>query len=80
MNDTHPEIEKKLNELYSKLSPQERFAKMLSMCQTVREIILSQMPVNLSEKERRKLLFIKYYQQDFNGEQFEKILINLFPG
>ena len=78
MNDTHPEIEKKLNELYSKLSPQERFEKMLSMCQTVREIILSQMQSELPEKEKRKLLFIKYYEQDFSKEQFEMIVKNLF--
>jgi len=79
MNDTHPDIDKKLTELYSKLSPQERFNKMLSMCQTVREIILSQMPAGLSEPERRKRLFEIYYRQDFSDEEFEKLLKKFFP-
>lgn len=79
LNDTHPDIEKKIRELYSKLSPEERFGKMLSLCQTVREIVLSQLPSHLTEQEKRKLLFIKYYEQDFSKERFEVILKNLFP-
>ena len=57
----------------------ERFNKMLSMCQTVREIILSQMPAGLSEPERRKRLFEIYYRQDFSDEEFEKLLKKFFP-
>lgn len=79
MNDTHPDIDQKIRELYSKLSPEERFNKMLSMCQTVREIILSQMPEGLSELEKRKKLFEIYYRQDFTEDAFNKILNNLFP-
>ncbi len=79
MNDTHPEIEKKLTELYSELSPEERFNRMLSMCQTVREIILSQLPEGLTEEERRKRLFEIYYRQDFSEEAFEKLLKEFFP-
>ena len=79
MNDTHPDIDQKIRELYSKLSPKERFNKMLSMCQTVREIILSQMPEGLSELEKKKKLFEIYYRQDFTEDAFNKILNNLFP-
>ena len=78
MNDTHPDIDKKLTEHYSKLSPEERFNKMLSMCQTVRETILSQLPEDLSEIERRKRLFEIYYRQDYSKEEFEKLLNRLF--
>lgn len=79
MNDTHPDIDKKLTELYSKLSPEDRFNKMLSMCQTVREIIISQLPEGLSETEKRKRLFEIYYRQDFSEEAFEKLLKKFFP-
>ena len=79
MNDTHPDIDKKLTELYSQLSPEERFNKMLSMCQTVREIIISQVPEGLSEIEKRKRLFEIYYRQDFTEEVFEKLLKKNFP-
>ena len=54
LNDTHPDIDKKLHELYDALSPEERFNKMLSMCETVRQIIRSQLPEGLTENERRK--------------------------
>ncbi len=79
MNDTHPDIDKKLTELYSKLSPEERFNKMLSMCQTVREIIISQLPQGLPEQERRKRLFEIYYRQDFSEEEFDKLMNKFFP-
>ncbi len=78
LNDTHPAIEKKLRELYSNLTPGEKFKKMLSLCQTAREIIISQMPDDLSPEEKRKRLFIIYYRQDFSDEEFGKILKNLF--
>lgn len=79
MNDTHPAADKILHEFYDKLTPEERFNKMLSMCQTVREIILSQMPSEFSELEKRKRLFEIYYRQDFSEQEFEKILKKLFP-
>ncbi|MBK8981322.1 MAG: hypothetical protein IPM38_03115 [Ignavibacteria bacterium] len=46
MNDTSPEMQRRLDELYLSLTPEESFKKMLSMCSTVREIILSQMPAD----------------------------------
>jgi hypothetical protein len=79
LNDTHPDIEKKLIELYSKLTPEERFNKMLSMCETVRQIIISQMPPDLTEIQKRKKLFEIYYRQDFTEMEFEKLLNKFFP-
>jgi hypothetical protein len=52
---------------------------MLSMCQTVREIIISQLPEGLPETEKRKRLFEIYYRQDFAEEKFEKLLKIFFP-
>ncbi len=78
MNDTHPDIDQKLRELYAKLSPEERFGKMLSMCQTVREIIKSQLPAGLTEFEKSKRMFEIYYRRDFTETQFKKILERIF--
>ena len=78
MNDTNPKIQSKLDEMYSQLSPEEKFRKMLSMCRTVREIIVSQLPSELSEDERRKRLFEIYYSQDFSEEDFEKWKMIIF--
>jgi hypothetical protein len=78
MNDTNPKAQLKLDEMYSQLSPEEKFRKMLSMCRTVREIIISQLPSELSENERRKRLFEIYYSQDFSKEDFEKWKMIIF--
>jgi len=78
MNDTDIMIQTKLEELYSNLSSEEKFNKMLSMCQTVREIILSQMPSELSDLERRKKLFETYYSRDFSEEDFNRLKKRLF--
>lgn len=78
MNDTNPEIQRKLEDLYSKLTPEERFSKMLSLCQTVREIIISQLPEGLSETDKRKRLFEIYYSQDYSKEEFQKLKNKLF--
>ena len=78
MNDTNPKAQLKLDEMYSQLSPEEKFRKMLSMCRTVREIIVSQLPSELSEDERRKRLFEIYYSQDFSKEDFEKWKMIIF--
>lgn len=72
MKDSHPDIDEKIHELYSKLSPQGRFYVMLSMCQTERKIILSQMPESLTGLEKRKKLFEIYYRRDFTEEAFIK--------
>jgi hypothetical protein len=78
MNDTNPKAQLKLDEMYSQLSPEEKFRKMLSMCRTVREIIISQLPPDLSEDERRKKLFEIYYSQDFSKEDFQKWKMIIF--
>ncbi len=78
MKDTDAETQRKLEELYSKLTPEERFGKMLSLCRTVREIIISQLPAGLTETEKRKRLFEIYYSQDFTKEDFEKLKAKIF--
>lgn len=54
MTEELESLERVIKKLDAKLSVEEKFKKMLSMCQTVREIILSQMPSELSGLEKRK--------------------------
>jgi hypothetical protein len=72
------ETEKILNQEYDKLSPEEKFNMMLSMCKTVRTIITSRLPDGLSEAERRLKIFEIYYKQDFSEEEFKKIVAGIF--
>ena len=74
MNDTSPEIKRKLDELYAGLSGEERMKIASGMFETARKIVLSSFPENLSENEIRKRLFLRFYGDDFSEVEKEKIL------
>lgn len=63
---------------YSKLQPGERFQKMLSMCKTVRLIIYSQFPEDMSDYQKRRKIFEIYYRNDFSEKDFERITDMIF--
>jgi len=77
MNDTSPWAKKIQDELFAKLSGEERLLMGLEMFETARKIVLSSFPPNLSENEIRKRLFLRFYGNDFSEEEKEKILANL---
>ncbi len=77
MNDTSPEAKKIQDELFAKLSGEERLLMGLEMFETARKIVLSSFPENLSENEIRKRLFLRFYGNDFSEDEKEKILISL---
>ena len=77
MNDTSPEAKKIQDELFAKLSGEERLLMGLEMFETARKIVLSSFPPNLSENEIRKRLFLRFYGNDFSEEEKERILANL---
>ncbi len=80
MNDTKPEITKKIYELIQKKSPAERFKMGCSMCDAsrylVKRAILENNP-DITDAELRKEIFIKFYRDDFDSAQKEKILAYL---
>ena len=61
MNDTHPEIEKMLRKKYMQMTGAERVLIGARMYDTARAIVLSSLPKNLSELERRRLLYERFY-------------------
>lgn len=74
MKDTNEKFEKFLFEKYLKLSEEERFYKMLSLNETVRQIISSQLPEGLSDFEKKKKIFEIYYKDYFSKEDYDKWL------
>jgi hypothetical protein len=44
------------------------------MFETVREIVLSSLPENLSDKELSRELFLRFYRTDFDESEIEKII------
>ncbi len=77
MNDTSPWAKKIQDELFAKLSGEERLLMGLEMFETARKIVLSSFPPNLTEDEIRKRLFLRFYENDFSEEEKEKILAGL---
>ncbi|NGX61861.1 MAG: hypothetical protein K940chlam9_01350 [Chlamydiae bacterium] len=80
MNDTHPEITKKIREMIQSKTPEERLKMGCSMNETSRylvtQFILRENP-NISQKELRQEIFLKYYGPDFDPVTRAKILEQL---
>lgn len=55
-------------------SNEERFMMGISMCRSARAIVTSSFPKNLSSVEFRKMLFLRYYRNDFDATTRERIL------
>lgn len=80
MNDTHPEIEKKFQEMLMKKSPQERLRMGCEMFDAAKQIVVSslrQENPNISPAELRQKVFLRFYKDDFTPAQLEKILARL---
>jgi len=77
MNDTAPEIQDKIDDIYKNKTGEEKLLIALSMFETARELVISSLPKNLSERELRKALFLRFYGNDFSINEKEKILSNL---
>ena len=77
MNDTAPAIEKKLNQIYLNKSGEEKLLIALKMFETAREIVLSSLPKNLSGKELRKELFLRFYGNEIDDSTKEEIMDRL---
>ena len=80
MNDTDPEITRKMCKMIQLKSPEERLKMGCSMNETSRylvtQAILKKEP-DLSTTRLRQEIFLRYYGNDFNLESREKILRQL---
>ena len=77
MNDTTPEIRDKIDDIYKNKSREEKLLIALSMFETARQLVISSLPNNLSDKELQKELFLRFYGNDFSINEKEKILASL---
>jgi len=74
MNDTTPEIESRLDEIYNRKSGEEKLLICLKMFETAREIVISSLPKNISERELQKKIFLRFYGNDFSENEKVNIL------
>jgi hypothetical protein len=71
MKDTDQETERIYNEMIMKKTPEERVKMCFSMLNTARRIVFSTIK---DKKNWRKEMFLRFYGDEFNSEQKEKIL------
>lgn len=80
MDDTTPEITEKIGEMFQKMTPIERLKMGCSMYETSRYLItraiLEDNP-QISQTDLKKEIFLKFYADDFEPEQLDKILKHL---
>ena len=66
VTDTPPEIQRMLREKIMALSGEMRFIMGAQMCESAREMVKASLPKELSETERRRLLFKRIYREEIN--------------
>lgn len=74
MSDTNRNVKNIIDEIYLNKSGEEKLLMALSMFETARELVISSLPGNLSDKELRKELFLRFYGNDFSINEKEQIL------
>ena len=61
MIDTEPAVARKFYEMIMSRSPEERFMMGIRSFDAAREMVLASLPKNLSERERGRMLFERFY-------------------
>jgi len=77
MNDTSPEIQKKLFDKYMSLSGFERLQIGSSMFETAKKIAEYSLPKGLSESEKKIQLFLRFYGHEFSELEKNKIIARI---
>ena len=70
MTDTSSEIERMVRDKIMAHSGEERFIMGAEMFESAREMVEASLPKNLSETERRRLLFRRIYGKELEIETY----------
>lgn len=73
MKDTSPEVNAIMYERLMALSGEERIMMGFSMISSAKEMILSSLPKDLPEAERKKMLFERLYGEKMPDELYLKL-------
>ncbi|MCK4385974.1 MAG: hypothetical protein KAW52_06895 [candidate division Zixibacteria bacterium] len=80
MNDTTPKIIERFNKMMLKLGAEKRLKMGFSMNETSRKIVVASLldgKPQATPREKRLVLFNRFYQKEFDQKTCEKILKNL---
>ena len=73
MNDTSHEMQRIYHDLLMQKTAEERFLMGISMCHSVRRMVLSSLGDAKSESAKKIQLLYRYYSHDFSKEELKKI-------
>ena len=71
MTNTPPEIAEMVRTRLMALSDPERFLMGVRMCAAARRMVLASLPADLSESERKRLLFERFYGEPIPLQESE---------
>jgi len=74
MRDTSPEIESLHRAMLLERSGEDRFRMAMAMNQSARAIVAASLPTDLSEKDRRVQIFLRFYGSDFSETERAEIV------
>ncbi len=77
ISDTHESIEFRFHRMMMELAPEKRLKMGCSMFDTAKEIVRSSIlehNPNISARELKKAIFLRFYGQDFSTDQQRKIM------
>lgn len=75
MTDTKPNIEKIIVDMVRQKTGEERLKMGCSMFDMAKEIVMASIkPADISKKEVRQILFLRFYQDSFSKNTIGKIL------
>ncbi|MBC8525735.1 MAG: hypothetical protein ISS28_01955 [Candidatus Cloacimonetes bacterium] len=77
MKDTSYEMRKLYHKMLMKKSGEERFLMGISLCETVRKMVLASFPDNINEDEKHVKLLLRYYKNEFPTNEMNKIIDNI---
>jgi hypothetical protein len=81
MNDTSPDIEKRMAELIARRSPAERLrmaSSMFDMAKKIMEAGIRREYPSIEETELRARMFLRLYENDFSREELRNIVKHIF--
>jgi len=73
MKDTSPEVNEMMYQRLMALSGEERVLMGFSMIQSAKEMILASLPEDITEPERKKMLYERYYGEAMPEELYARI-------
>ena len=80
MKDTSNHIKEKYHSMLMNKTGEERLKMSAKMEETARKMVISSLPDDLNEDQKKIKIFMRYYKNDFSKQEINKIKKYLMNG